>query len=423
MLHFYRLVDKSFEYCFNIEASDKLTQKELKILKWLISETFEQENLKNDSFLGSSSVSSVNKVIEIGPRLNFETAYSTNAVAICNACGLEEITRLERSRRYLLSHEIDTDKFLSENHDRMTECLYQEPLKTFETGIKPEGVCFINLVEEGKKALESLNKTFGLGFDSWDIKFYHDLFVIDFKRNPTNVECFHLSQANSEHSRHWFFKGKLFIDGRQADRTLLQIIKSTLEKNPANSLIAFKDNSSAIKGYKILTILPLEPNKCSPFIKKSCRYHIIFTAETHNFPSGVAPFPGAETGTGGRIRDIQATGRGGLVVAGTAGYATGNLNIPDYLIPGEEKGFTYPSNLSSPLKIIIEESNGASDYGNKFGEPVIQGFTRTFGLILAGGERKEWIKPIMFTGGVGQIDDNHINKIMPEKGMLILQVG
>ena len=423
MLHFYRLVDKSFEYCFNIEASGKLTQKETKILKWLLSETFEPKNFKKASLLNPSLSLSQSVVVEIGPRLNFETAYSTNAVAICLACGLKKISRLERSRRYLINQEKNIDKFINENHDRMTECLYPVPLKTFETGIIPERVYHINLIEEGSKALESLSKTAGLGFDSWDIKFYYDLFVTDFGRNPTNVECFHLSQANSEHSRHWFFKGKLFIDGVQVDKTLFQVIKSTLEKNPSNSLIAFKDNSSAVLGSKILTILPATPGYCSPFIKKQRKYHIIFTAETHNFPSGVAPFPGAETGTGGRIRDIQATGRGGLVVAGTAGYATGNLNIPDYVIPGEERDFPYPLNLSSPLKIMIEESNGASDYGNKFGEPVIQGFTRTFGLRLANDERKEWIKPIMFTGGVGQLDDNHINKIKPEKGMLILQAG
>jgi len=423
LLHFYRLVDKSFEYCFNIEASDKLTQKEIEILKWLLSETFDQENFKSNSLFDSYLISLDHKVIEIGPRLNFETAYSTNAVAICHACGLEKITRLERSRRYLVHQVVDIDKFLIENHDRMTECLYLKPLKTFETGIMPEKVYHINLIEEGVETLESLNKTAGLGFDLWDIKFYYDLFVSGFKRNPTNVECFHLSQANSEHSRHWFFKGKIFIDGKQADKTLLQIIKSTLDRNPSNSLIAFKDNSSAVTGYKIWTILPLDAGNCSAFIKRQRRYNIIFTAETHNFPSGIAPFPGAETGTGGRIRDIQATGRGGLVVAGTAGYATGNLNMEGYLIPGEERGFSYPSNLSLPLKIMIEESNGASDYGNKFGEPVIQGFTRTFGLRLANGERKEWVKPIMFTGGVGQIDNNHINKVKPEKGMLILQVG
>ncbi len=105
-------------------------------------------------------------------------------------------------------------------------------------------------------------------------------------------------------------------------------------------------------------------------------YHIIFTAETHNFPSGVAPFPGAETGTGGRIRDVHATGRGSLVVAGTAAYCVGNLQIPGYPLPWEHGSFIYPGNLALPLQIEIEASNGASDYGNKFGEPVIQGFTQ-----------------------------------------------
>src|SRR5512135_994229 len=152
-------------------------------------------------------------------------------------------------------------------------------------------------------------------------------------------------------------------------------------------------------------------------------YHVIFTAETHNFPSGVAPFPGAETGTGGRIRDVQATGTGGLVVAGTAAYCVGNLRIPGYELPWEDASYSYPNNLASPLQIEVEASNGASDYGNKFGEPVIQGFTRSFGLRLRDGERREWLKPIMFSAGIGQMDARHTKKSEPEKGMLVVKVG
>ncbi|MBF0558281.1 MAG: phosphoribosylformylglycinamidine synthase, partial [Nitrospirae bacterium] len=147
------------------------------------------------------------------------------------------------------------------------------------------------------------------------------------------------------------------------------------------------------------------------------------TAETHNFPSGVAPFPGAETGTGGRIRDVHATGRGSLVVAGTAAYCVGNLQIPGYPLPWEHGSFIYPGGLASPLQIEIDASNGASDYGNKFGEPVIQGFTRSFGIRLPDGERREWIKPIMFTGGVGQIDALHTEKQEPETGMAVVKIG
>ncbi|KAL5012976.1 hypothetical protein ScPMuIL_011527 [Solemya velum] len=157
--------------------------------------------------------------------------------------------------------------------------------------------------------------------------------------------------------------------------------------------------------------------------EKDVRRHIIFTAETHNFPTGVAPFPGATTGTGGRIRDVQSAGRGAHVVAGTAGYCFGNLQIPDYKLPWEDDTFKYPSNFASPLDIAIEASNGASDYGNKFGEPVLAGFARSFGLSLPGGERREYIKPIMFSGGIGQLEDCHIEKGIPEEGMLVAKIG
>ena len=203
----------------------------------------------------------------------------------------------------------------------------------------------------------------------------------------------------------------------------MQIIKQPLRANHGNSVIAFKDNSSAIKGYGITTIIPENTGRHSEVYNKKLKYHIIFTAETHNFPSGVAPFPGAETGTGGRIRDVQATGRGAHVIAGTAAYCVGNLRMPGYELPWEDKSLEYPNNLASPLQIEIEASNGASDYGNKFGEPVIQGFTRSFGMRLPDGERREWLKPIMFTGGAGQMDARHVEKGQPEKGMLVTKIG
>lgn len=416
---FYRRVDSHFECCFYIESSTPLVSKDLAVLRWLLSETFEPENFSDKSFLEDKG----KNIVEIGPRLNFETSFSTNAVAICRACGVEKVNRVERSRRYLLPRGVSKSEFIKANHDRMTECVYPEPLKSFKTGIMPEKVYTVPLIENGVKAFKEINQKMGLGMDDWDIDYYYDMFVNIIGRNPTSVECFQLGQANSEHSRHWFFKGKLIIDGVEKEKTLLELIKSTLYSNPSNSIIAFEDNSSGIYGYPVSTIIPAYPGNFSRFSKKKNTYHIIFTAETHNFPCGVAPFPGAETGTGGRIRDIQATGKGGLVIAGTAGYCTGNLNIYDYHIPGENRRFGYPSNLALPLEILIKESDGASDYGNKFGEPVIQGFTRTFGLELPWGERREWIKPIMFTGGIGQIDKRHIKKKKPQIGMIIIQVG
>jgi phosphoribosylformylglycinamidine synthase len=416
--HFYRKVRQDFEYCFNVETSAPLTAKELKTLRWLLAETFEPDNFKENSLLEPSK-----NVVEVGPRLNFETAYSTNAVAICHACGLKKVTRLECSRRYLLPPKANRERFISENHDRMTECPYPEPLKTFHTGAIPEKTHSVPLLERGIAELKKFNHEKGLGMDEWDMNFYFDIFTRVLRRNPTNVELFMLGNNNSEHSRHWFFKGKLIIDGREVPETLIEIIKSTLKANPSNSVIAFSDNSSAIRGYPIWTILPQQPGRCSPFISQKCNYHILFTAETHNYPSGVQPFQGATTGTGGRIRDGHATGRGSLVIAGTAAYCTAALNIPDYPIPGEPAGLAYPFELASPLEILIEASNGASDYGNKFGEPLIQGFVRTFEQILPDGERRGWIKPIMFTGGIGQIDARHIEKEEPRKGLLIVQVG
>ncbi len=431
------------EYCFYIEAKEPLSPGELDLLRWLLSETFEPENFSSNSFLaGHKSLVPAPGLIEVGPRMNFTTAWSTNAVSVCNACGLAKVTRIERSRRYKIVNSAEVQKrgsvepsvlpsfraselssFIELLHDRMTECLYPEQLTTFDTGVRPEPVYEVRLIEEGKAALERINREMGLGLDDWDVGYYYDLFVKNIGRNPTNVECFDLSQSNSEHSRHWFFKGRLIIDGQEMPENLMSVIRRTLDAHPNNSVIAFKDNSSAISGYEIQSIMPERPGRPSRFSKTRVNYHIIFTAETHNFPSGVAPFPGAETGTGGRIRDVQATGRGSLVVAGTAAYCVGNLHIPGYQLPWEEKTFAYPPNLARPLTIEIEASNGASDYGNKFGEPVIQGFTRSFGLRLPDGERREWIKPIMFTGGVGQIDARHTEKEQPQKGMLVTKIG
>ncbi|MGM0366786.1 MAG: phosphoribosylformylglycinamidine synthase, partial [Actinomycetota bacterium] len=259
LYRFYRLLNPEFEYCFYIEAEPKLAAGELDILKWLLAETFEPEKFSQESFLLKHG----NDVIEMGPRLNFETAYSTNAVAVCHSCGVGKVRRLERSRRYLIGPDTDRESFIQNRYDRMTECVYEEPLTSFETGIVPEEVYEVCLLQKGMEALKEVNRRLGLGFDQWDLDFYFDLFVNRIGRNPTNVECFQLSQANSEHSRHWFFKGQLIIDGKKVPYTLLDLIKKPLQVNRSNSLIAFKDNSGAIKGFDINTIICKEPGFCS----------------------------------------------------------------------------------------------------------------------------------------------------------------
>ena len=419
-----KVVDIKTEWNFNIESERPLDTDELQTLQWLLAETFQSQNLKSSSHFEDSS-----DILEVEPRLNFETPWSTNAVNICHACGITPIKRLERSKRYILKlspgtvlEEAEKTKLLSLIHDRMTEEAYPKPLASFESNISPEPLKEIDLIVKGVEELVRVNRELGLGMDEQDISNIFDYFKTRLGRNPTDAELIELGNANSEHSRHHFFKGKLIIDGVEMPETLLEIVKSTLKANPGNSVLAFSDNSSAIRGFEVTTILPVEPLSASPFVKQSLFYHVIFTAETHNFPTGVAPFPGATTGTGGRIRDNNATGRGSLVIAGTAGYSVGNLLIPDYKLPWEEKSWVYPSNLATPLEIEIEASNGASDYGNKFGEPIILGFTRSFGLEV-GNERQEYIKPIMFTGGISQIDARHLHKKEPYADLLIIQIG
>jgi len=411
------------EFCFNVATDRPLTTPERGVLRWLLAETFEPDGFGQRSFLDGGGT-----VLEVGPRMSFTTAWSTNAVAICHACGLTSISRIERSRRYRLTTgrpltDAERAAFLGLVHDRMTECPYPAPLESFASGATPAPVFEVPVLSEGRAALVRINRELGLAFDDWDLDYYTDLFVNRVGRNPTSVECFDIAQSNSEHSRHWFFKGRLVVDGQEAPDHLIGLIKGTLDANPNNSVIAFRDNSSAIRGRRIRTIVPEQVGHAARYVSTDADYDVIFTAETHNFPSGVAPFPGAETGTGGRIRDVHATGRGSLVVAGTAAYCVGNLRVPGYELPWEDPGFRYPNNLASPLEIEIEASNGASDYGNKFGEPMLQGFTRSFGLRLPNGERREWIKPIMFSGGIGQMDAAHRNKDTPAAGMLVVKLG
>lgn len=415
MLRFYRkeLTDGSedVEYCFNVEISAVLTDEEMANLMQILTTGFVTRALSRVSTYEDQDV------VEIGPRVSVATAYSTNLVSVCRSCGLDKIMRIERSRRYVIPATTDRAYFIRTHHDRMTEMVYDEPLTTFDTGVVPEEVYTIPLIENGPDALCGIP---GISMDEADRQFYYKHFVEEHGRNPTIVEIMDLNNANSEHSRHGFFKGKQIIDGEVKKETLFDLVTSTLVANPESSVIAFKDNSSVIEGYDIETIIPENPGFPSAFTHVQCTYLLLLTAETHNFPTGVAPFPGAETGTGGRIRDVQATGRGGFTIAGTAGYCVGNIHFPDHKVSGQ---YPCPSNLATALQIEIEASNGASDYGNKYGEPLIAGFTRSFDMMLESGERWGFIKPIMFTGGIGQMDARHTEKAEPEKGMLIVQVG
>uniref|UniRef100_A0A2R5L6G5 Phosphoribosylformylglycinamidine synthase n=1 Tax=Ornithodoros turicata TaxID=34597 RepID=A0A2R5L6G5_9ACAR len=417
------------EYCYYVQlhGQDRFTDEQQQRLMWLLTPGF-KISLQTETHLDENDANSL--LIEIGPRLNFSTPSSTQSVAICQTIGLECVDRIERSTRFLVklkdgkppTPDVE-QKVVDLLHDRMTETRYVTPVTTFDLPPSTQTWGEVNILLEGRAALEKVSAELGLSFDDWDLDFYTDLFKNKLKRNPTTVECFDLAQSNSEHSRHWFFKGRLVVDGKEVPQSLFKFITNTQATSNDNNVIKFSDNSSAIKGFNIKVLLPEDTTAGSAYSVADKLRHIIFTAETHNFPTGVAPFSGATTGTGGRIRDVHAAGRGAHEIAGTAGYCFGNLNIPGYELPWEDSSFAYPNNFAPPVEVAVEASNGASDYGNKFGEPVLSGFSRSFGMQLPNGERREWVKPIMFSGGIGSIDGDQTRKLEPEKGMLVVKIG
>jgi len=429
------------EVCFNVgapagkeAASDLLADARL---AWLFRETFEPSQLAASSFLDATAAELAAAgggawLVEFGPRLSFRTAWSSNCSSILESAGVEGISRVEPSRRLLVQtgvalSEAQKAALVASLHDKMTEQVYAEPLPSFTLVAEAEPLRTVPIMSEGRPALEALNSTMGLGMDDTDLTYYHELFQ-RMGRDPTEVECFDMGQSNSEHSRHWFFKGLMVVDGEEMPGDLMEHVGATLTgpKTSKNGLINFHDNSSAITGYEVNTLQPETPGVPSGMQNESKTQHIIFTAETHNFPTGVAPRPGAETGIGGRLRDVQATGTGAHSCAGTAGYCVGSLHIPEYKLPWEDDSAAYPASMAPPLQIIVDASNGASEYGNCYGEPIVGGFTRSFGMKLGSGEheeRREWIKPIMFTGGMGRIDDKHLAKSEPTAAMLVIKVG
>ncbi|MFA6387310.1 MAG: phosphoribosylformylglycinamidine synthase [Candidatus Paceibacterota bacterium] len=406
-----------FEVCFYIESVSEMTVEELARLRWLITETFEP--LLVHDFPASGD----NSFVEIGPRLSVETPFSTNAVAICHAMGLGKVKRVEASRLYRLAG-TTREKILATHLDVMTQAVYNPGgFGSFELCIKPEEVQSIPVLQDGEEAIRQASKRLGLGMDAWDVRYYTELFR-SYGRDPTDVELFQIGNANSEHSRHWYFRGKMIIDGEEMPECLLDMVRSPLQAIcwPNVSVLAFNDNVGALRGFNVQVLVPAEPGNPSSFKIMYRVLHPAATAETHNHPTLIAPNPGAATGAGGRIRDNCAGGRGSSTGLGISGYCVGNLFIVGYRISGEVVGGEVCDTHATPLRILIEGSNGISKYANEYGEPLGCGFARTF-CQLVSDERREFRKPVLYSGGIGHIDSAHTKKQSPEKGMLIVAIG
>lgn len=345
----------------------------------------------------------------VGPRPEIMSSWCSNVLAIFNESGVKGVLRIER---YEFNEE------LPKTFDSLTQTYFTtlEEFMKFDFDPPPQ-------LRDGVIRLEDLEEyvqEYSLNFDESDLEFYRNLFKHKLKRNPTVAELHDLANSNSEHSRHHLFRAHLYLDSFQLGMmettdSMMDLIKSTLNSsNNENSLVAFSDNASAIKGAQDW-VKRLVPDLTGEYTIREENLNISFTAETHNFPTGIAPFQGANTGTGGRIRDTQAIGRGGAFVGGTCGYCVGRIDVSEDSV--SDKGAKV--NRIPPIRMLIEASNGASDYGNKIGEPVIQGFCRAYGDYHA----VEWTKPIMFSGGIGHIQSQHLKKATPEPGWVVVRVG
>jgi len=385
-MNLYRYVCKPYVY-YVISTNPLYNNKENILISLLgISNPYINENTDN--------------CIEFGPYPSLESPWGTNAKSICHKSGLTDIIRIERANM------VHKEIFKSDMIDNMIECMYDNMsaddfIKNNKDDINYSVIYNYSDIDSIKRYITNINNIHNLGFDDQDIIYYSSVFS-KMERLPSLIELYDISQSNSEHSRHWFFNGDLYFNGKQLP-SLFSMITGTQKYGENNSIIAFKDNSSAIEGFNIHTIIP--NNK---YREIDVKYNITFTAETHNFPTGIAPFQGATTGTGGRIRDQNSTGKGSLVVAGTAGYCVGNLDHGKFKTKNK--------------RTLLLASDGASDYGNKFGEPVINGFCRAFGKCI-NDQHIEWVKPIMFSGGIGQMDSRHTFKEKPKKGDLIVKIG
>ena len=369
---------------------------------------------------------------EWGVKYSMESPWSSNIKSILKRVGLDYFTRVEVFTRGNVCNSSSNQYYLK-NYEPI---IHQDIsfLNSIVDNILPVLSSSVNDLEDGYQIvplsrLENINKEWNLALDKDDINWYKELYN-DLEREPTKAEIYDLAQSNSEHSRHWIFNSCLVTDNgviKRGDRplTLFKLVKDPLRNNKNNSRLAFCDNASCINGFNCMqmsynnldNIIRYENKKVNPTL----------TAETHNFPTGIAPFQGATTGVGGRIRDTLAIGRGGDIVSSLAGYCVGNLHIPNYVQPWEQGDYNINLNslVNSSLDILIKASNGASDYGNKVGEPIIGGFMRTFGDSI-NKIPYHFFKPIMFSAGIGTVLEENTDKCNASNdsiNWIVCQVG
>ncbi len=319
----------------------------------------------------------------VGPRKEMVTPWSTNAVEITQNMSITGIQRIE---------EFTVVDSAAAKHDRMLEVLYTKlDQDLFTIHHQPEP---IRAVED----IGAYNEKEGLALSKEEVDYLEGVSA-QLGRKLTDSEVFGFSQVNSEHCRHKIFNGTFVIDGKEKVQTLFQLIKQTSKENPNHLISAYKDNVAFIKGPEIEQFAPARQDVADFFKTEKIDSVISIKAETHNFPTTVEPFNGAATGSGGEIRDRLAGGKGSLPLAGTAVYITSYPRLENGR-PWEKKFEARKWLYQSPEEILIKASDGASDFGNKFGQPLICGSVLTFEHFEAD-KKYGFDKVIMLAGGVG----------------------
>ena len=338
-----------------------------------------------------------------GPRPSMVSPWSTNAVEITRIMGIEKVLRIEEF--FSFQDNKDFDPMLFTEYAKLDQ-------KIFENNTVPEKIKKINNINH-------FNDKEGLALSLEEIEYLERLSK-KMKRDLTDSEVFGFSQVNSEHCRHKIFNGQFLINNEIMSLSLFEMIKKTSKLNPNTIVSAYKDNVAFIEGPKIEQFAPLKGSLPSEYVKKSFKSVISLKAETHNFPTTVEAFNGSATGSGGEIRDRLAGGRGSLPLSGSAVYMTSYTGLQDKNLFNSvfKRKWLY----QSPRDILTKASNGASDFGNKFGQPLINGSILTF-------EHKEneifygYDKVIMLAGGIGFGKADQSKKFKPRKGDKVVIIG
>jgi len=377
---------------YAVKSAEQFEKKTIEKLTWL--------------FSGAQPLSELQlKEVFVGPRKEMITPWSTNAVEITQNMGIQGIARIEEF--FLASSE-------NPDYDPMLQRIYPELNQDiFSIDILPEPIKFIDNIDV-------YNQKEGLALNTEEIR-YLDNLSKKLKRKLTDSEIFGFSQVNSEHCRHKIFNGTFVLDGVEMKNTLFHLIKLTTQKNPNKVVSAYKDNCAFLQGPVINQFAPKTQDKPDYFELKEIESILSLKAETHNFPTTVEPFNGAATGTGGEIRDRLAGGKAAIPLAGTAVYMT---SYPRLDKDRNWENSVKPRNwlYQSPAQILIKASNGASDFGNKFGQPLICGSLFTFEHI-ENNKKFGYDKVIMLAGGIGFGNKTDCEKGHPKQGDKIVLLG